>query len=246
LKQLSWLFLALALVVIPAFSQDDGDGGGFNVNDLFGGEAGFNGAESDPKADLLADLRNWLKRANAPPLEKKQEKPLEKIYDKEFKIMEKAFEKQFGAPLSSALAAQNSTRGRRGGGASARNSPRQAEVRRLSDQLVNKVIAGLRIEQQATLRKYQSEELRVQRLNLINQSMAAAGLPLTPEQKTQVEALYARESRLRTLIIVEAQGQPHVTKVAQLETQTTQRVAELMNETQKTALTQALAQARAR
>ena len=121
-----------------------------------------------------------------------------------------------------------------------------AEVRRLSDQLTNKAIAALRIDQQAALRRYQSEQLRVQRLNLITQSMAAAGLPLTPEQKQQVEALYARESRLRTLIVVEAKGQPHGAKVAQLETQTTQSVVLLMNQTQKTALAQAMAKSRTR
>jgi hypothetical protein len=76
--------------------------------------------------------------------------------------------------------------------------------------------------------------------------MAAAGLPLTPEQKAQAEALYARESRLRTLIVVEAKGQPHGTKVAQLETQTTELVERLMDDTQKTALAQALAQSKAR
>jgi hypothetical protein len=149
-------------------------------------------------------------------------------------------------PLDSALAAQTPARGRRGGGGGRMSPALTAEVRRLSDQLVNKVIAALRIDQQATLRRYQSEELRVQRVNLLTQSMAAAGLPLTPEQKAQVEAVYARESRLRTLIVVEAKGQPHATKVAQLETQTRQSVEGLMNETQKTALAQAIAISKAR
>lgn len=236
--------LAITLLVVPAFSQDDGDSG-FDVNGLFGNSGAPDQIESDPRADLLADLRSWLTRANAPPLEKKQEKPLRKVYDNEVKVMEKSFEKQFGVPLASALAAQSSGRGRRGGGL--RTSPAQsAEVRRLSDQLTNKVIAALRIDQQAALRRYQSEQLREQRLNLITQSMAAAGLPLTPEQKQQVEALYARESRLRTLIVVEAKGQPHGAKVAQLETQTTQSVVLLMNQTQKTALAQAMAKSRTR
>jgi hypothetical protein len=243
LKQIASLLLAITLLVVPAFPQDDGDGG-FNVSDLFDNAAAPGQTQSDPKADLLVDLRNWLLRAKAPPLEKKQEKPLQKVYDSEVKLMEKSFEKQFGVPLASALAAQSTGRGRRGGG---RTSPEQsAEVRRLQDQLVNKVIAALRIEQQAALRRYQSEQLRVQRLNLITQSMAAAGLPLTPEQKQQVEALYARESRLRTLIVVEAKGQPHGAKVAQLETQTTQSVVKLMNQTQKTALAQAMAKTKTR
>ena len=237
--------LAITLLVAPAFSQEDGDSG-FDINGLFGNDGAPDQIESDPRADLLADLRSWLTRANAPPLEKKQEKPLRKVYDNEVKVMEKSFEKQFGVPLSSALAAQSSGRGRRGGGVGRTTPAQTAEVRRLSDQLTNKVIAALRIDQQAALRRYQSEQLRVQRLDLITQSMAAAGLPLTPEQKQQVEALYARESRLRTLIVVEAKGQPHGAKVAQLETQTTQSVVLLMNQTQKTALAQAMARSRTR
>jgi hypothetical protein len=241
LKKLSWLFIALALMVIPALAQDEGDGG-FNINDLFSNESASDAPATDPRADLMDEVKNLLRRANA-PLDKKQEKPLQKIYDNELKTLGKPFEKQFGVSLSSALATQNSGRGRRG---AVRAGPQATEVRRLSDHLANKVIAALRIDQQAALRRYQSEQLRVQRLNVVTQSVAAAGLPLTSEQKAQVEALYARESRLRTLIIVEAQGQPHAAKVAQLEAQTTQRVVELMNETQKTALAQGMARARAR
>jgi hypothetical protein len=244
LKRTALLLITLALFVIPAFSQDDGDGG-FNVDDLFNGEASPGQAQTDAKVDLLVDLRNWLVKAGAPPLEKKQEKPLQKVYDKEVKLMEKSFEKQFGVPLNTALAAQTPARGRRGGGFG-RTSPAQtAEIRRLSDQLVNKVIAALRIDQQAALRKYQSEQVRLQRLSALTQSMAAVGLPLTPEQKTQVEAVYARESRLRTLIVVEAKGQPHGAKISQLETQTSQMVVRIMNPTQKTALAEAIAKSRA-
>lgn len=245
MKQFAWLVIVLTLLVTPAFSQDEGEGG-FNVDDLFNGEASPGQTPSAAKVDILVDLRSWLTKANAPPLDSKQEKPLIKVYDKEVKAMAKSFEKQFGIPLDSALAAQSPTRGRRGGGF-ARTSPEQAaEVRRLSDQLIDMVIAALRIDQQAALRRYQSEQLRVQRLNVLIQSMAAAGLPLTPEQKVQVEALYARESRLRTLIVVEAQGKPHGAKISQLEAQTTQLVVRLMNPTQKNALAQAVAKSKAR
>jgi hypothetical protein len=248
--------LTLILFVTPVFAQDDGDtggGGGFgagfgagfgdseNDDDGFASE-GFGGQGSGPKIDPLVDLRTWLARASAPPLDKKQEKPLNKLYEKEVKAMAKSFEKQFGVSLESALAAQNPGRGRRG---AARTTPEQtAELRRLSEQLVNKVIAGLRLDQQGALRTYQSEELRVRRTNVFIQSMELAGLPLTEEQKLEVENLYKRESRLRTLIIVEAKGEPHQTKVSRLETQTTQRVVALLDQTQKTALAQVRARSK--
>jgi hypothetical protein len=71
-------------------------------------------------------------------------------------------------------------------------------------------------------------------------------MPLTPEQKTQVEALYARESQLRALIIVEAKGQSYDYKVAQLETQTTQRVERILELPQRVALVGTLTKLRLR
>jgi hypothetical protein len=61
----------------------------------------------------------------------------------------------------------------------------------------------------------------------------------------EVEALFARESRLRTLLIVEAKGEPHQMKVAALETQTTQRVVKLLDDNQKAALVESLTRLRA-
>lgn len=256
MKLFSWPFsivLTALVLATPVFGQDDDGGGGGafgggfgnfgfesenNNDDSFSSE-GFGNQSAGPKFDPLADLRVWLVKASAPPLDKKQEKPLNKIYDKEVKAMAKSFEKEFGVSLESALAAQNPSRGRRGG--MRVTAAQSAEARRLSDQLVNKIIAGLRLDQQAALRKYQSEELRVRRMELVMRSMDAAGLSLTPEQRVEVEALYARESRLRTLIIVEAKGGPHQTQVSRLETQTTQRVIALLDPTQKTTLAEARA-----
>jgi Spy/CpxP family protein refolding chaperone len=106
---------------------------------------------------------------------------------------------------------------------------------------MDKAIASLRIDQQAALRRFQSEQLRVTRLNAMTQSMTLAGLSLTPEQKTQMEALYTRESRLRTLIIVEAKGASHQARVAHLEAETNDRVEQLLDENQRMALAQVMA-----
>ncbi len=230
---------------MPVFAQDEG-GGTFNVNDLFTREAADDetGAVDRPKFDPLADIRNWLIKSKAPPLEKKQEKPLNKLYEKEVKAMSKVFQERHGITLESALQSTGA-RGRGGRGGFNRATPEQmAEARKMSDQLVDKVIAGLRIDQQGALRRYQSEQLRVKRLNQFTTSMAAAGLPLTDDQKTEIETLYARESRLRTLIIVEAKGEPHQEQVSRLEAQTTQRVIRLLNPTQKLALAQAKSKSR--
>jgi hypothetical protein len=256
MKQLV-LLIAVTLIAAPAFAQDDGDGGGGGVfggfggfdsdntdEDAFNNEAFGNPAGEAPRIDILADLRNWLAKAKAPPLDKKQEKPLNKLYDKEVKAMSKSFEKKFGVPLESAIAAQNPVRGRRGARTAPMSAAMTTEIRRLSEQLMNKIIAALRLDQQGALRTYQSEELRVRRLDQFIRSMEQAGLSLTPEQRVEVEALYAREGRLRTLIIVEARGEPHQVRVSQLEAQTTQRALALLNESQKTALAEVMAKSK--
>ena len=245
MKRAVWL-IVLSLLAVPAFAQDNDGGGFFDVNELFGGDPFGDNPDSPsaPKFDPLVDLRAWLKRAGAPALDKKQEKPLNNLYQKEVKAMEKTFEKQFGISLASAIAAQSPARGRRGG---IRTTPQQtAEIRRLSEQLMDKLIAGLRMDQQGGLRRYQSEQIRVRRLNVLNAGMVVAGLPLTPEPKSEIEGLYARESHLRTLIIVEAKGQPHQYKISQLETLTTQRVVRALQPDQRVALAETMDRLRAR
>ena len=257
MKQLIWL-IAFTLLIVPAYAQDDGDfggGGGFgdfggfgfegdNGGDPFAGED-FGAPTAAPKVDPLVDLRAWLTRASAPSLDKKQEKALKKLYDKEVKAIAKSFEKQYGISLESALAAQNAPRGRRGFRGQQQRPETPTVIRRLSDQLMDKIIAALRLDQQGALRTYQSEQLREQRQQQFVLSMELAGLPLTPEQAVEVDALYARESRLRTLIIVEARGEPSSqNQVRNLEAQTTQRVMALMNSTQKTAIAEVRAKSK--
>ena len=123
--------------------------------------------------------------------------------------------------------------------ASPANPAQSAEITRLSNQLSDRVIAALRMDQQATLRKYQSEQLRVKEVSLIKQKLKAAGIILTREQETQVDAVYARKSRLRTLAIIEAKGESYDKNITILNKQTTQRVVQLLNPTQIAVLSSA-------
>ena len=235
------LLISIALLTHPAFAQDDGDGA-FDVNSIFGNDPLNSRIVEAPKVDpFLADVRNSLLTAKAPAIETKQEGSLKKAYEKEWKSQAKAFEKRYGVTLESAWAAQTPARGRRGAGPARPNPARTAELQRISDQLKNRMIAALRVDQQSALRRYQSEELRASRLNAMIESMTTAGLQLTPAQKKEIESLYAHESRLRTLIIVEAKGAPYQIKVAQLELETAERVEKVLNETQKVALAEAKA-----
>jgi hypothetical protein len=236
-----WILIAIALFAQPVFAQDDGGDGGFDVNSIFSNDPFNTRIVPAPKVDpFLADIRNSLLTASAPPIETKQEGALKKAYDKEWKAQAKAFEKRYGLSLESVWAEQNSGRGRRGG-AGRNSAARAAELKKISDQLNNRMIAALRIDQQAALRRYQSEQLRVTRLDTMMGSMTSAGVRLTPDQKKDIEDLYTRESRLRTLIVVEAKGASHFMKVAQLEVETEQRVEKVLDESQRIAFAEAKA-----
>jgi hypothetical protein len=237
------VLLFITLLAQPVLAQDDGgDGGGFDINSIFGNDPSGSRIVEKPKPDpFIADIRNSLLAASAPPVETKQESSLKKAYDKEWKAQAKAFEKRYGVTLESAWAAQASVRGRRGAGSSRATAARAAEIQRISDQLKDKMIASLRVDQQSALRRYQSEQLRATRLDAMIASMSSAGLQLRSDQEKEIESLYDRESRLRTLIIVEAKGAPHQMKVAQLELETVERVEKLLDDAQKNTLAEARA-----
>jgi hypothetical protein len=224
-----WIFLIL--LATPALAQDEpGDAG----DDFFSLESMGNFEDLGPEFDPLLEVRRLLVQANAAPMDKKQEKDLKKVYDKEVKVVGKPFERRFNVPLKTAMGAlQTPARGRRGGNSGRPLSAQAVEARRLAQQLVDKMIASLQIDQQGPLRRHQSEQARITKLNTLTRSMSLAGTPLMPEQVTEVETILARESRLRTLLIVEAKGGPYQAQILHLEAQTTERLLALMDPAQK-------------
>jgi hypothetical protein len=236
---------AIVLLATCAFAQDDGDDGPGNSEDFFNSDT-FTPGPAVPERDVLVDVRNWLKKTNAPAMDARQEKALRKIYDREVKTMSKTFEKRFGVSLESALAAQTPPRGRRGSNVAAARPEHTVAICRMSVELVDKVLAGLRVDQQAILRKYQSEQLRITKTSLLTRNLESAGVPLTADQKKQIEELFMRESRLRTLMIIEAKGEPYQSRTTPLEAQTTQRVARLLQQEQVKILLQTIASTKTR
>ncbi len=231
MKRWIWL-IVLAQLAVPALAQDEGgDGGLFDLSSL--GNAGNVAPEFNP----IAEARTMLARANVAPMDKKQESDLKKLYEKEIKVVAKTYETRFRVPLKEAMGALQTTsaRGRRGGNSRRPDSPQVAEARRLSTLLLDKMIAGLRIDQQGPLRRHQSEQARITKLNTLTNSLAVAGTPLSPAQLTEVEAILSRESRLRALLIVEARGAPYQSQVVQLEAQTAERLVALLDPPQRTA-----------
>ena len=241
MKRWIWL-IVLTLMAVPALAQDEGGDGGGDFFDLSSmGEFGNVAPDFDP----LLEVRNLLAQAKVTPMDKNQEKDLKKIYDKEVKVVAKPYEQRFNLNLKTTMGSlqASSARGRRGGGGGGvprRPEPTQiAEARRLSTVLVDKMIAGLRIDQQGPLRRHQSEQARIAKLNTLTSSVSRAGTPLTSAQLSEVEAILARESRLRSLMIVEAKGGPYQSQIVQLEAQTKQRVVDVLDPPQRIAYAEA-------
>jgi hypothetical protein len=234
-KRWIWL-IALVSLALPAMAQDRGADAGEDLFDLSSlGSLGNVGPDFDP----LLEVRNLLFQARVTPMDQKQEKELKKVYDKEVKVVAKPYEDRFRVPLKQTMGALQSPRGRRGANSGRRESPQIAEARRLAGQLVDKVIAALRVDQQGSLRRHQSEQIRIAKWNGLNSSMAQAGTPLSSAQITEAQAILERESRLRTLMIVEARGGPYQSQVAQLEAQTKERLVALLDPPQRIAYAEA-------
>src|SRR5688572_26054051 len=185
MKRWIWL-IVLTLMAVPALAQDEGGDGGGDFFDLSSmGEFGNVAPDFDP----LLEVRNLLAQAKVTPMDKQQEKDLKKIYDKEVKVVAKPYEQRFNLNLKTTMGSlqASSARGRRGGGRGGvgvgvptRLEPTQvAEARRLATVLVDKMIAGLRIDQQGPLRRHQSEQARITKLNTLTSSVSRAGTPLT-------------------------------------------------------------------
>jgi hypothetical protein len=233
MKVILWLFIFI-LVAVPAFAEVvDEDDASVNGDSSIGGAGDF--ASAGPKVDPLIEIRNWLGRAGAPALEKKQQKPLKALYDKEVNAMDKSFQEQFGVPLRSALATQSTTSGRRR--VAAKSNPElAAEVRRISNQLSDKLIATLRMDQQVPLRKYQSELVRVRRMEIMKQTMASSGMSLSAQQENEIGAIYEHESYLRTQAVIQAGGESYEMTLSVLASQTNQKVAQVLDRSQRSIL----------
>ena len=226
MKYASW-FLIIILLTVPAFAAavEEEDGAGF---DDASAEGTDDFALTGPKIDPLLDIRNWLGRAGAPALEKSQQDPLKKLYDREVKSLARHFEERFGVSLQSALAAQSRPSEHRG--FSAKPNPELTlEIQRISNHLSDALISTLRMDQQVPLRKYQSEMVRAKRVEQTKQKLSEAGVSVSAQQQTQIEAIYARESYLRTLAVIEAGSENYDMTLGGLSSQTTQKVAEVLD-----------------
>jgi hypothetical protein len=243
-----WIFTVL-LIAIPVFAQDDapGDGG-------FGGGGGAGQAQVFTRVDSvnpIDQVKSFLTKAHI-TLSDDQEKTLKPAAEAAFKQMQETTERmaaQSGGGRGGGergQAAQGGQRrggfggnggGERAGGRGAPNNALIAELRRINDDLMSKINAVLKPDQQATLKKFQSDEIKkAGGLAALKLVMEDAGAALTPEQEQQIQTFYAEDAQQRIQLARESQGRPDPAKAADLEKITMAKIVKLLNPAQRKAL----------
>lgn len=226
--------LTALLVAVPVFAQDDeapGDGAG-------GGGGGQ--AQVFTRVDAvnpMDQVKTFLAKANI-KLSGDQEKDLKPQVETALKQAQESTERLRPQP-----AGGGGERGERGarrggpGGGFGPNNALTAELRRINDDLVAKINAALKPDQQAAFRKFRNDEIRkaggFPALKLV---MEEAGASFTPEEEQKIQALYAEDARQRLQLVREAQGRPEPAKLDDLEKGTMAKVARLLNPAQRKAL----------
>ena len=226
MRQLVWILGAL-WIVAPAFAQDDAPQSPF---------AGGGGAQVFTRVDEvnpMDSVKTFLAKADI-KLSGDQEKALKPSVDAAYKQMQDVSERM-GA---------NRGGGFRGRGDAA-NNPLNAELRRINDDLVAKINAVLKPDQQMALKKFQNDQIKAAGgFSALKLVMAEAGAPLTAEQEPQIQAFYVEDAQQRIQLLRESQGQPDPAKMAELERTTMAKVARLLSPAQRKALLDSRAKSR--
>ncbi len=219
--------LFLLLLAAPLFAQDEGGGG--LPSSLFGGDAPISsrGNEANP----MDAVKKFLAQSNV-TLGGDQERALKPTIESAFRLVQDTVEKYNTQPGARAgRGGDGGFRGQRGpggegrrgagGGAIAPQNPQlAAELQRINDDVLGKITAVLKPDQQAAFKKWQNDVIKkgggFPALKIV---MADAGAPLTAEQEPQIQAIYTE-----------------AVKTAEPELTTMTKVAKLLTAAQRKAL----------
>ena len=83
----------------------------------------------------------------------------------------------------------------------------RSRLKKINDDLIAKITAVLKPDQQAAFKKFQNDEIKkaggFRALKIV---MEEAGAPLTAEQEPQIAALYNEDAQQRSALLRESQG----------------------------------------
>ena len=260
MKRWIWVFAAL-LLAMPVFAQDEG-GGGALPSSLFGG-GDFGGNRSE-QANPMNAIKAFFAKANV-TIAGDQEKAIKPIVETAFKQVQDTVERLSPPAPAGERGARGQGGERRGGGggggaggtgfdggqrrgrggqggpggpAGGPNNPQlTAELQRINDEVLTKIVAALKPDQQTAFKKWQNDEIKKGGgFAALKVTMEEAGAALTAEQEPQIRALYLEDSQQRIQLQREAQGRPDPAKIAELEKATLAKVAKVLTAAQRKAL----------
>ncbi len=224
MKRSFWV-LAAILAAAPLFAQEEAGGPVFGAGG--GGAQVFTRVDS---VDSMVQVKAFLTKANI-TLSGDQEKTLKPTVDAALQQIR---------DINDRLTAQG--RGGRGGAppgsiAALANGPSAPELKKINDDLMTKITAALKPDQQAAFKKFLNDEIKkgggFAALKIV---MEEAGAPLTAEQEPQIQGLYTEDAQQRQRLAREAQGRPDLAKIAELERTTMGKVVRLLSPAQRKAL----------
>jgi len=266
MKRLIWV-VALLFIAAPVFAQDEGGGGGlpsslFGGGDVGGGRGGQQANPMDAIKRFFAQAKITVSGDQEKAMKPIVDAAFKQVQDTVERLGgargaggegfrgqggERGFRGQGG---DGAAAGQNPQgQGRQGGGfdpgqrrgrggADAGSNPQlAAELQKINDEVLPKLVAVLKPDQQAAFKKWQSDEIKKGGgFAALRLTMEEAGAPLTAAQEPQIRALYLEDAQQRRQLQREGQGTADAAKVAELEKTTLSKVVRLLTPDQRKAL----------
>ena len=234
MKQCMCVFVVF-LLATPLFAQEEGGGG--LPSSLFGGaDFGTRGSQANP----MDAVKKFFAQSKV-TFSGDQEKAIKPIVETAFKQVQDSVERLSGQPAPDGERRGGGFDGgqRRGrGGAGVANNPQlAAELQKINDEVLPKIVALLKPDQQAAFKKWQSDEIKKGGgFAALKVTMEEAGAPLTSAQEPQIRSLYVEDSKQRLQLQRAGQGAADPAKIAELEKATLANVVKLLTPEQRKAL----------
>jgi len=238
MKRCIWI-LAILLLAAPAFAQEEGGGGGGLPSSLFG-DADFGDGGRGQRANPMDAIKRFFGQAKV-TIGGDQEKSIKPIVDAAFKQVQDTVEKMGGQPAAGGdRGGRGGGRGGRGGqgGGNVPNNPQlTAELQKINDDVLTKIVAVLKPDQQTAFKKWQNDEIKkAGGFGALKVTMEEAGAPLTTTQEPQIQAVYMEDQQQRRQLQRDGQGTADPAKIAELEKTTMGKVIRLLTPEQRKAL----------
>jgi len=251
MKRFMWV-AAILLLATPMFAQDEGGGGGLPSSLFGGGDVGGRGEQPKP----MDAIKKFFAQAKV-TISGDQEKAIKPVVEAAFKQVQDTVEKynsqagaageqrgfrgqggQGGERRGGGGFDGGQRRGGRGGGANGASNPQMAaELQKINDEVLPKIVSLLKPDQQAAFKKWQNDEIKKGGgFAALRITMEEAGAPLTDTQEPQIRSLYVEDTQQRGQLRREGQGTADPAKVSELEKATLSKVIKLLTPDQRKAL----------